>query len=61
MFLLVDAFLAGVIVWAFGRPGRPWILRLGELGQQRVRLAAAMLVTAVGAMGIVVLGLQLGG
>ena len=60
MFLLVYAFLAGVIVWAFGRRGGPWILRLGEPGQQRVRLAAAMLVTAVSAMGIAVLGLQLG-
>jgi hypothetical protein len=39
----------------------PWILRLCEPGQQRVRLAAAMLVTAVSAMGIAVLGLQLGG
>jgi hypothetical protein len=61
VFLLVDAFLAGVIVWAFGRRGRLWILRLDEPGQQRVRLAAAMLVTAVSAMGIAVLGLQLGG
>ena len=61
MFLLVYAFLAGVIAWAFGRRGGPWILRLGEPGQQRVRLAAAMLVTAVSVMGIAVLGLQLGG
>jgi hypothetical protein len=61
VFLLVYAFLAGVIVWAFGRRGGPWILRLSAPGQQRVRLAAAMLVTAVSAMGIAVLGLQLGG
>ena len=61
MVLLVYAFLAGVMVWAFGRRGEPWILRLGEPGQQRVRLAAALLVTAVSAMGIAVLGLQLGG
>ena len=61
MVLLVYAFLAGVMVWAFGRRGGPWILRLGEPGQQRVRLAAALLVTAVSAMGIAVLGLQLGG
>jgi hypothetical protein len=59
--LLVYAFLAGVIVWAFGRRGGPWILRLSEPGQQRVRLAAALLATAVSAMGIAVLGLQLGG
>jgi hypothetical protein len=58
--LLVYAFLAGVIAWAFGRRGGPWILRLGEPGQQRVRLAAGMLATAVAAMGITVLGLQLG-
>jgi hypothetical protein len=32
-----------------------------EPGQQRVRLAAGVLATAVGAMGIAVLGLQLGG
>ena len=61
MVLLVYAFLAGVIVWAFGRRGGPWILRLGEPGQQRVRLAAALLATAVSAMGIAVLGLQLEG
>jgi hypothetical protein len=59
--LLVYGFLARVIVWAFGLRGGPWILRLGEPGQQRVRLAAAMLVTAVSAMGIAVLGLQLVG
>jgi hypothetical protein len=61
VFLLVYAFLVGVIAWAFGRPGGPWILRLSEPGQQRVRLAAAMLATGVSAMGIAVLGLQLGG
>jgi hypothetical protein len=52
----VYAFLDGVIVWAFGRRGGPWILRLGEPGQQRVRLAAALLVTAVSAMGIAAVG-----
>lgn len=61
MLLLVYGFLVGVSAWAFGRRGGPWILRLSEPGQQRVRLAAAMLATAVGAMGIAVLGLQLGG
>jgi hypothetical protein len=60
VFPLVYAFLVGVIAWAFGRPGGPWILRLSEPGQQRVRLAAAMLATGVSAMGIAVLGLQLG-
>jgi hypothetical protein len=59
--LLAYAFLAGVIAWAFGRRGGPWILRLSEPDQQRVRLAAGMLDTAVGAIGIAVLGLQLGG
>jgi hypothetical protein len=59
--LLAYGFLAGVIAWAFGRRGGPWILRLSEPSQQRVRLAAGMLATAVGAMGIVVLGLQLEG
>jgi hypothetical protein len=58
--LLVYAFLAGVIAWAFGRRGGPWILRLSEPGQQRVRLAAGMLATAVAALGVAVLGLQLG-
>jgi hypothetical protein len=58
--LLAYAFLAGVIAWALGRRGGPWVLRLGEPGQQRVRLAAGMLDTAVGAVGIAVLGLQLG-
>ena len=61
MLLLVYGFLVGVSAWAFGRRGGPWILRLSEPGQQRVRLAAGMLATAVGAMGIAVLGLQLGG
>jgi hypothetical protein len=58
--LLAYAFLVGVIAWTLGRRGRPWILRLSEPGQQRVRLAAGMLATAVGAIGIAVLGLQLG-
>jgi hypothetical protein len=59
--LVVYAFLAGVVAWAFGRRGGPWILRLGAPAQQRVRLAAGLLASAVGAMGIAVLGLQLGG
>jgi hypothetical protein len=59
--LLAYAFLAGVTAWALGRRGGPWILRLPEPGQQQVRLAAGMLDTAVGAIGIAVLGLQLGG
>jgi hypothetical protein len=61
MLLLAYAFLAGVIAWTLSRRGGPWILRLGEPGQQRVRLTAAMLDTAVGAIGVAVLGLQLGG
>jgi hypothetical protein len=58
--LLAYALLAGVIAWALGRRGGPWILRLGEPGQQRVRLAAGMLDTAVGTVGIAVLA-QLAG
>lgn len=61
MLLLAYAFLAGVIAWALGRRGGPWVLQLSEPGQQRVRLAAGMLDIAVGAIGIAVLGLQLGG
>ena len=61
MLLLAYGFVVGVIAWAFGRRGGPWILRLSETGQKQVRLAAGMLATAVGAMGIAVLGLQLGG
>jgi len=57
--LLAYAFLAGVVAWTLGRRGRPWVLRLSEPGQ-RVRLAAGMLDTAVGAVGIAVLGLQVG-
>jgi hypothetical protein len=49
-----------VLAWTLGRRGGPWVLRLSEPGQQRVRLAAGMLDTAVGAVGIAVLGLQLG-
>jgi hypothetical protein len=58
--LLAYAFLAGVMVWALGRRGGPWVLQLSEPGQQRVRLAAGTLDVAVGALGIAVLGLQLG-
>jgi hypothetical protein len=58
--LLAYAFLAGMIAWTLGRRGEPWVLRLSEPGQQRVRLAAGMLDIAVGAVGIAVLGLQLG-
>jgi hypothetical protein len=54
--LLAYGFVVRMIVWAFGRRGGPWVLRLSESGQQRVRLAAA-----VSAMGIAVLGMQLGG
>ena len=61
MLLLAYVFLAGMIAWTLGRPGGPWVLRLGEPGQQRVRLAAGMLDTAVAAVGIAVLGLQPGG
>ena len=61
MVLLAYAFLAGAIAWALGRRGGPWILRLGEVGRQRVRLCAGMLDTAVAAIGIAVLGLQFGG
>jgi len=60
LLLAYYAFLAGVLAWALGRRGGPWVLRLSEPGQQRVRLAAGMLDTAVGALGIAVLGLQLG-
>jgi hypothetical protein len=58
--LLAYGFLVGLTAWTFGRRGGPWILRLSEPGQQRVRLAAGMLATAVGALGMAVLGLQLG-
>jgi hypothetical protein len=59
--LLVYAFLVGVTVWALGRRGGPWILRLSEPSQQRMRLAALVLDTAAGAVGVAVLGLQLAG
>jgi hypothetical protein len=58
--LLAYAFLAGVVAWTLGRRSGPWVLRLSEPGQQRVRLAAGVLDSAVGAVGIAVLGLQLG-
>jgi hypothetical protein len=58
--LLAYALLAGVIAWTLGRRGGPWILRLGEPGQQRVRLTAGMLDAVVAALGIAVL-VQLGG
>lgn len=61
MLLFAYGFLVGLTAWTFGRRGGPRILRLREPGQQRVRLAVGMLATAVGALGIAVLGLQLGG
>lgn len=60
MLLLAYAFLAVVTALVLGPPGGPWLLRLSEPGQQRVRLAAGVLDTAVGALGVAVLGLQLG-
>jgi len=60
LLLLAYAFLAGVMVWALGRRGGPWVLQLSERGQQGVRLAVLTLDVAVGAIGIAVLGLQLG-
>jgi hypothetical protein len=58
--LLAYAFLAGVVAWTLGRRAVPWVLRLSEPGRRRVRLAAGVLDTVVGAVGIAVLGLQLG-
>jgi hypothetical protein len=58
--LLAYVFLAGVVAWTLGRRDAPWVLRLTEPGRQRVRLAAGILDTAVGAVGVAVLGLQLG-
>jgi hypothetical protein len=56
--LLAYAILAGVIAWTVGRRDEPWVLRLSEPGQQRVRLVAGVLDVAVGAVGVAVLGLQ---
>jgi hypothetical protein len=58
--LLAYAFLAGVVAWTLGRRDAPWVLRLTEPGRRRVRLAAGILDTVVAAVGIAVLGLQLG-
>jgi hypothetical protein len=58
--LFAYAFLAVVTAWMLGTRSGPWMLQLSEPGQQRVRLAAGVLDTAVGALGIAVLGLQLG-
>jgi hypothetical protein len=58
--LLAYAFLAVVTALVLGPRGGLWLLRLSEPGQQRVRLAAGALDTAVGALGVAVLGLQLG-
>jgi hypothetical protein len=57
--LVAYAVLAGVVAWALGRRGGPWILRLSEPGRQRVRLAAAVLDALAAALGLAVLGLQL--
>jgi hypothetical protein len=45
--LLAYVFLAGVVAWTLSRRGWPWILRLSEPGQQRVRLAAGQLEDAI--------------
>jgi hypothetical protein len=58
--LVAYALLAGMLAWVLGRRSGPWILRLREPDQQRVRLAAGLLDTALGAAGLAVLGLQLG-
>lgn len=60
MLLVAYALLAGLLAWAFGRRGGPWILRLREPSQQRVRLAAGLIDSVVSAVGLAVLGLQLG-
>jgi hypothetical protein len=59
--LLAYVFLAGVVAWTLGRRDAPWVHGLAAPGRRRVRLAAGILDTAVGAAGIAVLGLQLGG
>jgi hypothetical protein len=58
--MLAYAFLVVVTAWLLGPRRGPWILRLSEPDQQRVRLAAGVLDAAVGAMGLAVLGLQFG-
>lgn len=61
MVLLAYVFLAGVVVWTLGRGDAPWILGLTEPRRRWVRLAAGVLDTAAGLVGIAVLGLQLRG
>jgi hypothetical protein len=58
--LVAYAFLAVATAWVLGPRRRRWILRLSEPGRQRVRLVAGVLDAAVGALGVPVLGLQLG-
>jgi hypothetical protein len=57
--LVAYAVLAGVVAWALGRRGGPWILRLPEPARRRVRLAAGLLDAVAAALGLAVLALQL--
>jgi hypothetical protein len=57
--LVAYAVLAGVVAWALGRRGGPWILRLREPARRRARLAAGLLDAVAAALGLAVLGLQL--
>jgi hypothetical protein len=58
--LVACALLVMGTAWLLGPRRGPWLLRLSEPGQQRVRLAAGVLDAAAGAMGLAVLGRQLG-
>ena len=60
MLLFAYAFLAVVTAWVLGPRRGPWLLQLSDPGQRRVRLATGVLDAAVGALGVAVLGLQLG-
>jgi hypothetical protein len=58
--LVAYAFLVVATAWVLGPRRRRWMLRLSEPGRQQVRLVAGVLDAAVGALGVAVLGLQLG-
>jgi hypothetical protein len=60
MLLLAYVALTVTTAWLLGPRRGPWMLRRSEPARQRVRLAAGVLDAAVGAMGLAVLGLQLG-
>src|SRR6266508_3402392 len=58
MILFAYAIALLAVAWAVASRGRPWILRLDERRQQRIRLAGMAIAVLVGVAGVAVIWVQ---